>query len=201
MKEMSGEKRGSVDCNGDFLLLKGDKWCGFGGYYSTKDSKTFLNPCTSNIEIGISVWKTLGKSINLPYSKETMELFMEESEEEWIVQFKYLKNIYGYKTKTAAYRNMHSCTLALNDGKLKIAPMYRKGTGAWNGLDAKYDIILRSDVSPELLGATVRYAFTLCRGQGVNVVTKALFPDVVPNSLEEYLESVDPDYERWLIAG
>jgi hypothetical protein len=47
------------------------------------------------------------------------------------------------------------------------------------------------------VGAAVRFAFTLCEGQGADIVAKALFTDGIPNSLGEYLATIDKDYKKW----
>ncbi|MDR0695174.1 MAG: CdiI family contact-dependent growth inhibition immunity protein [Holosporales bacterium] len=199
MKLMSDEKRGSVDCNGGLILIEGNKWCGLGGYYSTKEAKSYNSIDLENIDFGIKIKEILEKSVNLLYSKKAMEFIRLENNEDWKQQFEFLKMNYGYKTEQSFSKNMMHCTLVKKDEKLKISPWERVRNG-WDGLDEKYDITLKSDVIPELLGATVRFAFTRCRGKGLDVVTKALFPNGVPNSLEEYLESVDPDYKQWLIS-
>ena len=73
---------------------------------------------------------------------------------------------------------------------------------SWEGTDEKIEI--QYDSPAEILGAIVRFAFTKCKGKGpyakgVEIVSKALFPDGVPNSLEEYLESIDQNYEQWIV--
>jgi hypothetical protein len=193
------KKCGSIDCNERFFSTSGYTWCGAGGYMCTKGA-VFYNDVKDNVNtIGNSIVNALSMSENLEYSMETMLSIKEKSKIEVLNKENYEKQIYGYKTKTELNKNRMFCDIELSASTLTIAPSQKKGLGSYVGLDKKYDIILQSDIPPELLGAAVRFAFTRCRGNGVDVVTKALFPDGVPDSLEEYLESVDPGYEKWLV--
>jgi hypothetical protein len=190
---------GTIECNENLLIVIGGKWCGY-GMFSLADEVKYFNMKCANEDIGVTMKDVLSGNVHLPYSKEAIDLLLNDEKKYHKEELRFLQKKYGYKTKTAVYRNMHSCSLALDNAELTISPMYRKGTGAWNGLDERYNIVIQLDTPPELLGACARYAFTRCKGNGVNVVTKALFPDEAPNSLEEYLESIDKDYKRWLIS-
>ncbi|MDR0695686.1 MAG: CdiI family contact-dependent growth inhibition immunity protein [Holosporales bacterium] len=200
MKLLDCEKRGFVDCSGIFLHVAGKKWCGLGGYYSTKGTNEYIEIDSSNKILGFTINKSLDESINLPYSQEIMKELELEGKEDGESQLEYLKKVYGSKKISSIGKNLMHCSLVRKNERIDISPWERVRNG-WDGLDEKYDITLKSDVIPELLGATVRYAFTRCRGKGLDIVTKALFPHGVPNSLDEYLESVDPDYKKWLIVG
>jgi hypothetical protein len=198
---MSSDKVGAVDCNYKFFGYRSNKWCGYGGYYSTKGTEIYCPINCANKELGIALNESLFKSIHLRYSKEIEDFLREDGKKNAEEQFQYLQQKYGYKTKNDMYKNMMSCSLDLSDGRLKISPMKRKSPGAWNGLGDEYDIIVQSDALSDIIGAAVRFAFTRCQGKGRDVVVKALFPDGEPNSLEEYLASVNPDYQKWLISG
>ncbi len=112
---------------------------------------------------------------------------------------------YGIKNEKCSYKNMTPYTIwDYDDSILELSfPNHVKLT-IWEGTD---NIIkIRYDAPEEIIGVTVRYAFSRCKGngpyaKGAEIVTKALFPEGVPNSLKEYLESVDKDYRKWLIAN
>jgi hypothetical protein len=95
------------------------------------------------------------------------------------------------------YKSMMICSVKSDGVTTTIEASKHIKLHSWECTE--YSFQLSSYSPPELLGAAVRFAFTRCRGNGVDVVTKALFPNGVPNSLEEYLESVDPNYEKWLM--
>jgi hypothetical protein len=99
---------------------------------------------------------------------------------------------------------MMSCHIEVNDGVIIINACNHTKLDTWEG--SGNDIKISSSAPPHVIGAVVRYAFSRCKGKGpyakgAEIVTKALFPNGVPASLEEYLESVDKDYKKWLIEG
>lgn len=110
---------------------------------------------------------------------------------------------YGYKSEKAMYKNMMSCPIFVyDDSVIDICPWRHIKLTVWEGMDT--EIKVRYDTPIEILGAVVRYAFTKCQGKGpyakgVEIVTNVLFPNEVPASLEEYLESIDQNYDKWLI--
>ncbi|MDR2437050.1 MAG: CdiI family contact-dependent growth inhibition immunity protein [Endomicrobium sp.] len=199
-KLMSNEKRGAVRCNQDFLYSEGDKWCGYGGYCSTKGTINRCNIDCANEGIGIAINDSLSKSFHLEYSKEIMESFKNESSLDIKEQFRYLQQKYGYKKETDLYRNMMSCSLELSKWRLEITPT-KQVRGGWNGIGKKFHILLKSNSPTELIGAAARFAFTRCQGKGRDIVVNALFPNGEPDSLERYLESVDINYQNWLISA
>jgi hypothetical protein len=175
-------KCGSIDCNGDFLWISGVKRCGY-GFISSKDNNTYLNlTCTKN-ELGNAVNNALSKTVSYEYSKEIDDFLMEEARID--------------KKETDLYRNMMSCSITLHNKTLEIAPS-KQVRGGWNGLGVESHMLLKSDASAELIGAAACFAFTRCQGKGRDIVINALFPDGKPNSLEEYLASVNSDYKKWV---
>jgi hypothetical protein len=112
----------------------------------------------------------------------------------------------GCKSKSVGFKNMMHVSVYLENKKnLRFFSTIHEGLTGWDFLDKENDIYILYGSPPEIIGAAVRYAFTRCKGKGpyakgAEIVTKALFPDGVPNSLEEYLESIDKDYKRWLIS-
>jgi hypothetical protein len=192
-------KRGSIDCNGDFLWITGVKQCGY-GFISSKDNNTYLSTTCTKEELGNAVNNALSKTVSYEYSKETDDFLMEEARIDKKEQFQHLKKIYSYKKETDLYRYMISCSITLHNKTLEIAPS-KQVRGGWNGLGKKSHILLKSDTPLDLFGATVRFAFTRCQGKGRDIVINALFPDGEPNSLEEYLASVNSDYKNWVISG
>jgi hypothetical protein len=193
-----GGKHGYIDCNGDFLWIRGPKQCGY-GFISSKDNNTYLSTTCTKKELGNAINNALSKTISYEYSKEIDDILMEEARIDKEEQFQYLKKIYGYKKEVDLYRNMMLCWIDLNNGVLRISPM-KQVRGGWDGLGKKSHILLKSETPAELIGATARFAFTRCQGKGRDIVVKALFPDSEPDSLEEYLASVSPDYQNWLIS-
>jgi hypothetical protein len=200
MKLVDDMQKGSVTCNKDFILIEGRKWCGSGGYFSTKDMEVYLETSANNREVGSNVIETLNRGMHFPFSKALMDSLQKEGEIESEEQFQYLQKRYAYKTKNDMYKVMMLCELELENGKLKISPMGRKGPDNYVELGDKCDIAVRADAPHNLVGAAIRFAFTRCTGNWASVIRGLLFPGGIPGSLEEYLESVDHDYKKWLIA-
>jgi hypothetical protein len=188
---------GSVDCNGDFLWIRGLKQTGH-AHISSKGMNVYIRLDSEYEDWGKAIRECFSQKTYIEYSKDTLDKLMAEARQDNEEQFQYLQQKYGYKTKNNMYKSMMSCSLSLTKGQLKISPMKRKGPGAWNGLEDELNIILKEDAPDEIIGAAVRFAFTRCQGTGVLKVIKALFPDGEPDSLEEYLESVNSGYRKWV---
>jgi hypothetical protein len=193
----SNHKHVSIDCNGSFLLIKGSNQCG-AGLLSSKELNTYLHLQCTNKEFGNCINSELLKCKHYEYSKDMFDFLREEARINKKEQFQYLKRIYGYKKENDVYRNMMLCWVDLGKERLKISPSKRKKGPIYHGLDDEFDIISKEDAPAELIGAAARFAFTRCQGKGRDIVVKALFPNGEPNSLEEYLASVNSDYKNWV---
>ena len=196
------KRRGSCDCNGDFVLIASDIWYG-GRSTSFEDSRFYHNCCDSINVIGETALNALNKSREVDSAESKVMFTNEKISARYKERMEYMLTTYNYKTENALYKNMMSCSISDDGEKIEISPM-KKGNGIGNyertKTDGIKDIYLSSDSPPEIIGAALKFAFTRCKGKGVEVVTKALFPGGVPNSLEEYLESVNKNYKNWLIS-
>jgi hypothetical protein len=191
-----------VNCTNDFLWIKGYKRCGC-VFISSKGNNAYLSTICEHKSLGKAIKIALSKRVFIQHpTKETHKFLVEEDKIDEYEQFQYLKKTYGYKKENDICKNMISCSVDLNnEEKLEITPFKRKKNQIWVGVGKETCIYLKSNISLDLLGAAARFAFTRCQGNGRDLVVKALFPDGEPNSLEEYLASVNPDYQKWLISG
>jgi hypothetical protein len=116
---------------------------------------------------------------------------------------KYMMKKFGYKNKKKTFENMMYVGISKRENKkIRISSTTHMKGDRWDEFldrDGKNPYV-SLDVSSEVLGAVVKYAFTLCAGQGADIVAKALFPDGVPHSFDEYLASIDNNYEKYIIA-
>ena len=194
---MISSKNGTSYCNGEFISIEGR--ISWGCYYSTEGARLYRS-CNSTVNlVGESTLEALRKSKEVNAVEGKIMFTDEKRLSEYKKQLEYEMTTYNYKTETALYKNMMSCSISDDGERIEISPRFHRKSDIFEGLDAKYNIYISSDSPPEIIGAALKFAFTRCKGKGVDVVTKALFPDGTPNSLEGYLESVDPDYKKWLI--
>jgi hypothetical protein len=193
----------SIDCNGDFLQIITRS-----GTYDHKYDPVYLN-IEENCKIfGDTITIVLDRC-NMHFL-HNLENYLQYYSREACAQrykdsIKYMMKKFRYKTKGKAFENMMSLSVSKNrngEKKIEIIPWIHVKMDRWNcfGKNECRDIFLSSDVPAEILGAAVRFAFTLCEGQGADIVAKTLFPHGIPNSLDEYLASIDKNYEKYIIA-
>jgi hypothetical protein len=190
-----------INCNGDFLWIKGHKRCGC-VFISSKENNVYLSSICEHKNLGEAIKVALSKRTFIQHPTMEMHKFLvEEDKIDKYEQFQYLKKAYGYKNESEMYKNMISCCVDLNNEReLEVTPFIRKRGQVWVGVGKEAHIRLKSDIPLDLLGAAVRFAFTRCQGKGCEIVVNALFTEGVPNSLEKYLGSVNQDYKKWLIS-
>ncbi|ODQ07385.1 MULTISPECIES: contact-dependent growth inhibition system immunity protein [Enterobacterales] len=71
---------------------------------------------------------------------------------------------YGYKNKTALFNNMNRCSLDLTDDEITISPLNHLRMDHWvgEGIPDSAIITLKTNCSDEVLGASIKEAFTRC---------------------------------------
>ncbi len=200
-------KRMALQCNEKLLQITGGITCTILGDFIESAQKELSLP-VENLILGNAIKICLENSkeltgeewaaqygTNCQEFSDSMGKKVEERDAE-------IMREYGFKDEKALYKNMMYSSILNYENIFEINSFSHIKLTVWDWTDDK--IRVSQDVPPELLGATVRYAFSRCKGKGpyakgAEIVTKALFPEGVPNSLEEYLESVNKDYRKWLI--
>lgn len=117
--------------------------------------------------------RTMGNVVldTLKYSrilspKEDFELFSNQKTEEryqrWIAE---LMAEYGYKSRRALFKEMHSCKIKKLGGNIIISPRWHEKLEMWSISASKgpFPIIIPDSSSPEEIGAALRLAFSRCR--------------------------------------
>ncbi|HCU0904545.1 TPA: CdiI family contact-dependent growth inhibition immunity protein, partial [Proteus mirabilis] len=71
---------------------------------------------------------------------------------------------YNYKNKTALFNNMNRCSLELTDDEITISPLNHLRMDHWvgEGISDSAIITLKANCSDEVLGASIKKAFTRC---------------------------------------
>ena len=207
---MSLIKKMRLRCNEKLIYIYGGITCTILGDLIESAQKELPLPL-DNLDLGNAVKVCLENSKELSgeewvakYGADTNS-FLESMRKKVEEREAKLIETYGYKNKKDFYKNVMDCWVdAYEDKFLEISLLKHIKLDSWEGTDEKIEV--QYDLPAEILGAIVRFAFTKCKGKGpyakgVEIVSKALFPDGVPNSLEEYLESVDPDYGKYLLTA
>ena len=198
----------SLFCNEKFIWIKGGITCTMLGDPIDSAQKKLPHPF-DNLTLGLAVKTCLENSKELTVAEwdekygtddkafyESMAKKIDEMINEMIYK-------YGFKDENAFNKNMMSSgILVYDDLEIVVDNSIHDKLESWDFGDFKVKI--RYDSPDEILGATVRYALAKCRGKGsyakgAEMVSKILFPEGVPDSVKEYLASIDPDYEKWLI--
>lgn len=81
--------------------------------------------------------------------------------EEWVDQ---TMKLYGYKTRKALFKNLHSCSCECQSGTIKMQPMKKAKGEGWTGPSAEHDLSVKVAFgsSPEAVGAALRLALSRC---------------------------------------
>lgn len=210
---MSGKntRKASMWCNEKFLRTRGGMSCRTLGDFIF----SILPHPFDNLTLGGAVNVCLGNSRELSGDEWLEEYGWGKDYVEKLHAFeKYISQKvdehdaevmrkYGFKDEKALYKNMMSSgILVYDDLEIVVDNSIHDKLESWNFGDFKVKI--RYDSPDEILGATVRYALAKCRGKGsyakgAEIVSKILFPGGVPDSIEDYLATIDPNYEKWLI--
>ena len=125
--------------------------------------------------------------------------FVQSEQAKYIFKKRNLEIAKKYKKSSSYLNNMMFVLIYVKDYTLTLEPWEHSKKNEWiptNGLICARFVEQNND---EILGAILRFAIMMCRGSGALAVRKILFPDGFPSSLEEYLASVNPDYEKYLI--
>lgn len=161
----------SAEYNGDFIALV------IHSGFSVVRRNIGIDPplLDKNVDdesLGKAVLEALSKSKR--FSKEEADFLIENWKELHASWVKRLMEKYGYRTKTAIFRNMMRCDIYYQKDHTLISPSFHERGESWSGefLTEKDDIKLPHDSSHAEIGAALRLAFSRCRGQGASV----LFP-------------------------
>lgn len=210
MKQIT--KRMSLQCNEKFLEITGGISCKLLGDYKF----SILPHPFDNVALGSAIKTCLENSKELSVDEwdekygtndKAFQGYMAQKVEEHDAE---MMREYGVKDEKVLYRDMMSCTIwEFDNTGLNIKSSLHEKLEVWDSIDFKVKITNNSPA--EIVGAVARYTIARCRGKGsyakgAEKVSKIIFPetsfpDGVPASLEEYLSSLNLDYEQCLIPN
>jgi hypothetical protein len=157
----------------------------FDSLYFSHDEDNFI--------IGQALLDTLNSSRTLQENDPEYNLLCWNNLENTRYKTDFENELYNfkYKNKISLYKNMQSCLVDLENKKIILSPFKHNKPQGWDGIEAKYDLIIPSSSPPEVIGAAVKYSIARCIGKGANLVAQKLFPDGVPDTFEDYLKSLN----------
>ena len=106
-----------------------------------------------------------------------------------------IERIYKSRSHTAISRkvnqNMQIIDVEKNVDYVKFTPTKHERYG-WGGIQEKekFEVIIPSTSSSEVIGAAVKYAIGNCRGKGADLIRSLLFPNGQPETFEKYIEEL-----------
>lgn len=156
------ELEASVYCNGDYYIL-----VTFSGYsiyiMDLKKGYKILPNDILDEELGYYAKLALIKSEKIKGNSDKFHQMYNDkkSYQDWI---KKIIKKYNYKNKTALFESMMLCALSVSDGEITISPKNHLRMDHWvgEGIPDSAIITLKSNCSDEVLGASIKEAFTRC---------------------------------------
>lgn len=116
----------------------------------------------------------------------TMEA-CEQRYREWLQR---LMRKYKYRSKKAMMQNMQSVYVDQDDEFFKLFPSNHDQIEGWGWSEENFTTV-SADSSAKIIGAAAKYAIGSCQGRGADIIRNLLFPNGLPKTFEEYVESIE----------
>ncbi|MGN2425921.1 MULTISPECIES: contact-dependent growth inhibition system immunity protein [Klebsiella/Raoultella group] len=116
---------------------------------------------------GQTILQALYNSWTLNKFEDRVAFFdLEKGKEKYAAWIARLMDRYGYKTKSALFKDMKHCIIHCVNGVITIRPTRHEKLEGWGGTkgDSIEDVILSTDNSPAEIGAGLRLALSRCKG-------------------------------------
>ncbi|MEW9809143.1 MAG: contact-dependent growth inhibition system immunity protein [Candidatus Symbiodolus clandestinus] len=150
--------------NNEFVSI--ETYSGYGSSRADPKGKEYRLPVDADDRtLGDAVLDTLQYS-RIVHPKEDPELFsnqkMMERYQQWVAE---LMAAYGYKSRRALFKEMHSCSIEKIQGSITIFPRWHEKLEGWSISASKgpFPIIIPDSSNPEEIGAALKLAFSRCR--------------------------------------
>ena len=148
--------------NNDYYIIVTISGC-YIHFMDFKNGYNILSNDITNTKLGYYAKISLINSRKIESnSQEFHEMYNDKkSYPEWI---KKIIKEYGYKNKTALFENMNLCGLSIVDNEIIIRPQNHLRMDHWvgEGIPDSAIITLKTNCSDEVLGASIKEAFTRC---------------------------------------
>ncbi len=164
MQEVIEKSWASVYKNREFICIK---TCS--GYRSShgdpKGKQHMLGLDADDLAVGSALLDALAHSRFL-LPKDDPELFSYEKTAEryqqWVAE---IMAHYGYKSRRAMFKNMHTCGVEKKSGLITISPSNHDRLEGWSGTGIKETdhVVIPESSSPAEVGAALRLAFSRCK--------------------------------------
>lgn len=157
------KQRAGIKANGDFISIRA-----YSGYVLSLADPVFeealLAADADEGLLGSAVLQALSHSrfLTLPESEE-LRAAAAAHYEEWVAN---LLGRFGYRSRRALFKNMRSCSVESDGGRITIQPTRHQQLEGWGRSkhDAIEDVVLDAPRSAAEVGAAVRLALARCIG-------------------------------------
>ncbi|MBB3225554.1 hypothetical protein FHW69_000144 [Luteibacter sp. Sphag1AF] len=159
---METQWAGAVD-NGDFICI--DTYSGNGLLgRDTEGVSEILGAGENNENLGCAVIRALAASREITLDEYSGYFNWEKRKASYTLWVNSLMQQFGYRTRKALFRNMRSCSIAVDDSSILFCPSHHEKLEAWSGDGISKDdyVVLPFDSSPADIGAALRLAFSRC---------------------------------------
>lgn len=161
-QSVENEKNIGIHKNKQLISIK--TYSGCGSLRIDPKGKEYRLPVdTDDKTLGDAVLDTLNYS-RIVHPKEDPELFNNqktmERYQQWVAE---LMAEYGYKSRQALFKEMHSCEIKKLEGEIIISPNWHEKLEMWSDREDLCPVIIPDSSSPEEIGAALKLAFSRCR--------------------------------------
>ncbi|MDR2781510.1 MAG: CdiI family contact-dependent growth inhibition immunity protein [Holosporaceae bacterium] len=186
------EKHASVYCNTDFFELYTESKSGSVCAQDPKGVDIYLSSEDGCYNIGSALTTVLEKSRVVGKNDPDYNLFDISAITGRYKDFvEYVLQKYNYKNKHAMFKNMQHCSVKMDDGIIVISPWKHDKLEGYDGMNESFNLTIPSTSTPSVIGAAVKYSIARCTGRSADLVAKKLFPGGVPDTFEDYLQSLN----------
>ena len=163
MDDVKWNPSAGLKANADFICINS-----YSGYRSTAIDLTGKQYVfvldASDEDLGRAVLDALANSRFL--TLEEAEVFFDyrlvaQRYEEWV---KSLMDRFAYKTRRAMFKDMKSCAIECEDGRIVIRPSNHQKLEGWggHGIAPEDHVSIPADSPPQEIGAALRLALSRC---------------------------------------
>jgi hypothetical protein len=178
MNEVKKPSSASAYSNHEFVCIETMSGYHGGTHGDPKGAAHYLDSQASDEALGSAVLDAMSRSRFVLSSPRVGSVYPPELEfdaelydparvaERYDVWTNSLMQRYGYKTKQALFKNMHSCSIEAQGGRMTIRPSHHQSLEGWGRTkgDGIEDVVIPADSTPTEIGAALRLAFTRCTG-------------------------------------
>jgi hypothetical protein len=132
--------------------------------YDPQGKDVILGLDADDAALGVAVREAFACSRILSPKEAMKFLDYRTGGDEYEERVKSLMEMHGYKSKSAMFKNMESCSIALSQGTIEISPTIHETLDGWvhKKRDGIEDVLIAANSPAHEIGAALRLAFSRC---------------------------------------